>query len=379
MKKSIIILFTALLVFIPVYAVKNPVNIQGKIKGLSGGNVVLLDADRTTELARVKGLKDSFKMNVNVEAGDGRFYYIKVSLIGKNAVKLRNPIVPFFIDSRRLALEAQIIGSDLKLESVLPSPTLDEYFQLIKQNSYSGILSIAENNYLESIRLCDISPNNPKNQEMLHDSFYYVNQARTNLYNDYVHMIPTHPTSDALLAIICTGLKSTSIDDKVALISLFDKSMQDKFYGKQMMDAIHQAKASEVGMSAPDFTLKDVNGNDVKLSSLRGHYVLLDFWASWCGPCKSEFPSLKNIYADYKDKNLIVVGVSIDTNQSDWLNAIQSNGLDYMQLLDSERKTIELYNYRGIPYLILVSPQGVILERGLRGEQISKKILERVL
>jgi peroxiredoxin len=192
-------------------------------------------------------------------------------------------------------------------------------------------------------------------------------------------MIPTHPTSDALLAIICTGLKSTSIDDKVALISLFDKSMQDKFYGKQMMDAIHQAKASEVGMSAPDFTLKDVNGNDVKLSSLRGHYVLLDFWASWCGPCKSEFPSLKNIYADYKDKNLIVVGVSIDTNQSDWLNAIQSNGLDYMQLLDSERKTIELYNYRGIPYLILVSPQGVILERGLRGEQISKKILERVL
>ena len=139
---------------------------------------------------------------------------------------------------------------------------------------------------------------------------------------------------------------------------------------------IQRGKNCAVGHEAPNFELITSTGGKIALSSLRGKYVLIDFWASWCGPCRREIPNIKKIYAEFKDKGLQVVGVSIDSSDKAWKKALEEENMDYLQLYDPEGITSKLYNYNGIPFIILISPEGIILEKGLRGENIREKITE---
>ena len=111
---------------------------------------------------------------------------------------------------------------------------------------------------------------------------------------------------------------------------------------------------------------------------MRGKYVLVDFWASWCGPCRKEIPNIKKVYAEFKDKGLEVVGVSIDNSDKAWKKALEEEKLDYLQLGDPKNITSKLYNYNGIPFIILISPEGIILDKGLRGNEIRTKIAEYI-
>ena len=100
--------------------------------------------------------------------------------------------------------------------------------------------------------------------------------------------------------------------------------------------------------------------------------VFVDVYTSWCGPCRREIPNIKKIYAEFKDKGLQVVGVSIDSSDKAWKKALEEENMDYLQLYDPEGITSKLYNYNGIPFIILISPEGIILEKGLRGEKITE-------
>ena len=104
----------------------------------------------------------------------------------------------------------------------------------------------------------------------------------------------------------------------------------------------------------------------------------MDFWASWCGPCRREIPNIKKVYAEFKDKGLEVVGVSIDHSDEAWKKALEEEKLDYLQLSDPKSVTSKLYNYNGIPFIILISPEGIILNKGLRGNEIRTKITEYI-
>lgn len=134
-----------------------------------------------------------------------------------------------------------------------------------------------------------------------------------------------------------------------------------------------------VGRQAPDFTLNDVNGQPVSLSSFKGKFVLVDFWASWCKPCRMENPTVVAAYNKFKDKNFTVLGVSLDEKKDAWLAAIKKDNLAWPQVSDLkywESPVVPLYGIEGIPYNVLLDATGKVIAEGLRGPALEAKLTE---
>lgn len=170
-------------------------------------------------------------------------------------------------------------------------------------------------------------------------------------------------------------------DTAAAKFAKFPASLRASDMGKQMAAIIETGKKTNTGVIAMDFTQNDTTGKAVKLSDFKGYYVLVDFWASWCKPCRAENPNLLKAYNKFKSKNFTVLGVSLDDEQTRraWLGAVKQDGLPWTQVSELkgfQSKAAVLYGVSAIPTNFLIDPSGKIIARNLRGEDLDKKLAE---
>lgn len=150
---------------------------------------------------------------------------------------------------------------------------------------------------------------------------------------------------------------------------------------KTFIEKVDKLKKLAVGQPAPEIALPNPEGQVVKLSSLRGQYVLVDFWAKWCGPCRKENPNVVKAFKRFKDKGFTVYGVSLDRNKEDWVQAIAQDGLTWTHVSDLkyfQSEAARTYDINGIPYSLLLDKEGKIIAKNLRGPALEAK-LEEVL
>lgn len=155
----------------------------------------------------------------------------------------------------------------------------------------------------------------------------------------------------------------------------FSPAAQQSYYGQKVKEELYPA--GKEGTVVPDFKVKDKTGKEVSLSELRQgkKYVLIDFWASWCNPCRKEIPNLKKLYAQYNDKGFEIVSISIDQKKADWEKALKEEGLTWPNFLD-ETGVAALYKVKFVPTMYLITSDGVMVGENLRGEALATKLKE---
>ncbi|SFT02101.1 peroxiredoxin family protein [Sphingobacterium wenxiniae] len=158
-----------------------------------------------------------------------------------------------------------------------------------------------------------------------------------------------------------------------------DKSVRKSNEGKLFDYYLKRLEAASVGKKAPAITQLTPEGEPFSLSDLRGQFVLIEFWASWCPDCRRENPSLVKTYAEFKDKNFEILGVSFDRKLENWVKAIETDNLTWKHISDLQHwqnAAGTLYGVKSIPQNILVNPEGIIIARNLHGEELNKKLRE---
>jgi len=197
---------------------------------------------------------------------------------------------------------------------------------------------------------------------------------------DIVKFIKTHPQSNvggyAIWAVTFDWPKIPEYDEMYNALS---PQVKQGKYGKLAEEKIVTLKGITIGYPAINFAQPDVNGKSVSLNSLKGKVVLVDFWASWCGPCRAENPAVVAAYQKYKDKGFDVLGVSLDQNKDKWLQAIQKDGLTWTHVSDLkgwQNEAAKKYSVTSIPFNVLIDKDGKVLAKGLRGPALEEKLAE---
>lgn len=216
-------------------------------------------------------------------------------------------------------------------------------------------------------------------KDLLYKDLEALRYNKRNLADSYIENNSDSPHAPVVLSIYIRNF--LSIDELDSVYQIFSETAKMSNTGDRLGKSIIATRRSAVGQAMIDFTMPGINGEELKLSDLvkENKLVFIDFWASWCGPCRASIPELKEIYADYHDKGLEFFAVSYDESRDNWIKAIEEEELFWpnaSNLKGWNCPTAEDYAIRGIPASVLISQEGIIVARSLRGQKLRDKIEE---
>jgi peroxiredoxin len=305
--------------------------------------------------------KGIFKMKGTVEYPD------LVILTTANTTKR----LTFFLENSKIEITGNIDSvADAK---IIGSKTQDE-FKTFKDadkvlgNKYSGLYQ----NYQIAVQANDTAKQSSIGKELK-----AAEMEMTKMEKDFIKNNPASYFTPLLLASISSDMEPDEIDEA---INSLDTNVARIAIIKDLKEQVQAVKKVAVGQKAPDFTMNDVNGNPVSLSSKIGSKLLLvDFWAAWCHPCRMENPNVVKVYTEFHKKGFDVFGVSLDMSKEDWAKAIADDKLAWTHVSDLQywnNAAAKLYAVSSIPANFLIDENGTIISKNLRGDDLYNKVKE---
>ncbi len=369
-----------MLMLLPFFgAAQKSYTISGKISGLNEPAKVYLITMQSNQFKDTDSatlINGQFQFNGSVT--EPQQAAIRVKRINTPEAKYRPDILEFFLENSQISFTAK---DSIKYAAVTGSVADREHRDLeaISSLMIRTIIRIQDefgkkNNDGASLYPLDVRRNAGES----------VQKTVEELRNIRLMFATSHPKSFMGLFTFNEILDQKFIPAEMELLfNNFSAELKSSPLGKKTLERINIAKRAQPGTKATDFTQNDLNGKPFTLSSLRGKYVLLDFWASWCAPCRAENPNVVKAYNELKGKNFEIVGISLDYpgSKGAWAAAVKSDGLPWIQVSDLNGWKNEValtYGINSVPQNLLIDPQGMIIGKNLRGEALTEKLKQLI-
>jgi peroxiredoxin len=359
-------LLTALLLTVILFSChtsKDEFSIKGTIAGVETGKVYLQKV--------VDGAPQSID---TADVVNGKFTFTgKMELPDIRIIRLneRDYIAQLFLDNSNVTIAAK--KDSVQAAKIVGSPSQDLFQTYITEvESMNKQMAALQNRYQKAM-----SSNNEEEVKKVQIDYQAL---MDNMKVFTKNFVKEHRTSVVAAYITLTQLanqiESVELD---SLVAGFPQEISKSEYVVKLNEMAQAMKKTAIGAVAPDFTMNDPQGKPIQLSSLRGKVVMIDFWASWCSPCRQENPNVVKVYQQYHDKGFEILGVSLDRTKDEWEKAIKDDQLTWLHVSDLQywqNNAARLYTVNSIPQTYLLDKEGKIIAKGLRSQELEAKLAE---